>query len=92
MDGISEYSTNIKLSISPKILSLITSGSNRNESNSDEKDAVTSTPTTHAALKKRNSESDITEAHFYERQTEMELPILEYEEDRLKSIQVCVKI
>ncbi|KAG8192692.1 hypothetical protein JTE90_009718 [Oedothorax gibbosus] len=86
-DSISEYSTNIKLSVSPKVLARIISEDQNKQKSEEKKNPVATTPNTPASEKKTKSQNGITEAYFYEQQTETELPILEYEEERLKSVQ-----
>ncbi|GFR19635.1 nucleoporin GLE1 [Trichonephila clavata] len=87
LDDISKFSTRVSLAISPKILDRIAveveNDLKVNESNGVKNDAVTSLP----KASKLKGASKITDAYFYEQQSEMELPILEYEVERLQFMQ-----
>ncbi|XP_035227485.1 nucleoporin GLE1-like isoform X2 [Stegodyphus dumicola] len=85
LDGISHYSSNIAINISPKILSSIASDIAKGEKreNEEEEGKIYEKPNVNTP----KSASDVADSYFYEIQLETELPIIEYEGERLKSIQ-----
>ncbi|GFT19092.1 nucleoporin GLE1 [Nephila pilipes] len=87
LDEISKFSTKVSLAISPKILDRITAEVKEefreNESNEQKDDSIVTSP----KVGKPKGASKITDAYFYEQQSEMELPILEYETERLQFMQ-----
>ncbi|XP_054711374.1 mRNA export factor GLE1-like [Uloborus diversus] len=87
LDDISEYSTNVKISVSPKILAVICSTSCTTEKADDRE--VDSPDVT--APKKLDPTADIADAYFFELQSELEFPISEYEKERRKYIQDKLK-
>ncbi|CAL1268842.1 unnamed protein product [Larinioides sclopetarius] len=83
LDEISKKTTNITLCISPKTLSLITSEI-CDEEKSNERVVKEDIPVTSPKANKQKSASEISDCYFYERQSEMELPILEFEAAKLQ--------
>ncbi|KFM81001.1 Nucleoporin GLE1, partial [Stegodyphus mimosarum] len=86
LDSISHYSSNISLNISPKILSSVTNNIAEEEKreNEEEEGKIYEKPN---VVNTPKSASDVADSYFYEIQLETELPIIEYEGERLKSIQ-----
>ncbi|GBO19377.1 hypothetical protein AVEN_26884-1 [Araneus ventricosus] len=86
LDDISKKTTNITLGLGPKLFSLITSEICVEEK-SDERDVKEDNPGTPPEANKQKSASEISDCYFYERQSEMELPILEFEAAKLQYMQ-----
>lgn len=70
--------------MSPKVLALII---NQEQQKTEEDVDI---PVTKPSPKKSIAKCKESDTLYFEQQTETELPIIEYEEGRLKSLQVCV--
>lgn len=78
------------LNISPKVLSQVISSLNQEASSHEQNETLQSSNSIIKSPKKSSDKCKESDTIFYEHQTETEIPILEYEAERLKYIQVTV--
>ena len=92
LDEISKYSTKVAINISPKVLSQVIAAVKQEETKEEEKKTVLPSNSNVKSPAKSNDKCKYSDTIFFELQTEAELPIIEYEEDRLKCLLVNLSL